>query len=142
MKPNKTYKKLFKKYYELIDNTFLFIMGDTLYTDRDVTELTNRILLLTVDNILETNPSKPNETNWFTSGKDRLIYFLTQKEESEIFWKEVKKIIEKSINKPTYSKKDHKKVYKTIDIDIKPNKKLREAAKDYKKKLNLGDGKQ
>ncbi len=51
--------------------------------------------LIAVDEIINSSPSFPNDTDWDDCGGTHQYYYEAQKEEAEKYWQEVKQEIEK-----------------------------------------------
>ncbi len=51
--------------------------------------------LIAVDEIIDSSPRFPNDTDWDDCGATHQYYYEAQREAAEIFWQEVKQEIEK-----------------------------------------------
>jgi hypothetical protein len=51
--------------------------------------------LIAVDEIIDSSPSFPNNTDWDYCGGTHQYYYEAQREEAEKYWQEVKQEIEK-----------------------------------------------
>lgn len=89
MTPKEKAKELVDRYFKLLNYEF----GDLVYSLYD--KQPHQCALIAVDEILESEPRYPSDVDWDDVGGTHQYYYEAQREYAEIFWKEVKKEIEK-----------------------------------------------
>lgn len=59
------------------------------------TLISKQCVLILVDEIIDSSPRFPNDTDWDDCGATHQYYYEAQREAAEIYWKEVKQEIKK-----------------------------------------------
>lgn len=90
MRPEEKAIELIEKYYLL----FSIELENTI----DYREAI-QCVLITVDEIIKSDPISPNDVDWDDAGGTHLYYHLAQKEKALEFWKQVKQELKRILEK-------------------------------------------